>query len=465
MEQIHSKLPHYSMEAEQAVLGSLLLANDKWDDIQPIINSSNFYFSAHKVIFSAIQSLLENNQPADLLTVERELSQQRQDINLLEEIGGIAYLAELAKNTPSIANAVTYAEAVRTDSHARQLFALGNTLRADAEQIRTKENLESVLEQTEKALTELSLNHLEQETVVPIHLAMNTVLQRMDASCNNQTLITGVPFGITQLDNNTTGAQSGDLIILAGRPSMGKTALSLVFAKSALESIESKPIQYYSLEMPASQIMARFLSMDSRVNATKIRQSMLMDDEDWARFSQSMEYFKEKWTDRLLIDDSSYLTPQLLRSRVRRNIRKYGKPSMVIVDYLQLMTVPELKNGQNRHLEISEISRSLKNLAKEIECPVIALSQLNRNLEQRADKRPMSSDLRESGSLEQDADVLLFIYRDEVYHEDTELPGIAEIIIGKQRNGPIGTVFSRFKGEFSLFETIPETEYEQIKGR
>lgn len=459
-----SQLALYSLEAEQAVLGGLLFANDKWDDVQPILHANNFYYAAHRAIFTAIQDLLDANQPADLLTVERALSQARDDINLLEEIGGLAYLAELVKHTPSLSNILTYAQMVRTDSHARQLFALGNTLRAEAQQVRTQENLETLLEKAEKSLTELTFNEIEQDTTAALDETMKVVLHKMERSCQTHSLVTGVPFGITQLDSNTTGAQAGDLIILAARPSMGKTALSLVFAKSALESVD-KPIQYYSLEMPADQILARFLAMDSRVSASKIRQSTLMEDEDWARFSQSMHYIQHNWANRLLIDDSSYLTPQLLRSRVRRNMRKYGKPSLIIVDYLQLMSVPEFKNGQNRHLEISEISRSLKKLAKEIDCPVVALSQLNRNLEQRADKRPLNSDLRESGSLEQDADLLLFIYRDEVYHNDSELRGIAEIIIGKQRNGPIGTVFSRFQGEFSLFETISDTEYEKLKGK
>lgn len=456
-----SKLTLYTAAAEQAVLGGLLLDNNKWDEISPILTEHNFYQFAHRLIFREMRHLFESNQPVDVITLERVL----QEKNLEKELGGFAYLIELSKNTPSAANIVAYANIIRRDSQARQLFALGNTLRAEAEKINSQEQLDMLIEQTEKCLTDLNFNQSEQDTTVDLADTLALVLQKMDASCKRNSMVTGVPFGITQLDTNTTGGQSGDLIILAARPSMGKTALSLVFAASALENMPDKPVQYYSLEMPAEQILERFLAMRSLVSSTKIRQATLMDDYDWAKFSEAMGHIQTHWNNRLLIDDSNYLTPQMLRTRVRRNMRKYGKPSFVIVDYLQLMSVPEFKNGQNRHLEITEISRALKNLAKEIDCPVIALSQLNRNLEQRADKRPMNSDLRESGSLEQDADLLLFVYRDEVYHNDSEFRGIAEIIIGKQRNGPIGTVFARFKGEYSLFESIPEEEYERIKSK
>lgn len=454
--------PKYTLVAEQAVLGSLLLNSELWDDIHPIVSESNFYLSVHKIIFSAIQSLCLENIPVDLITIEQVL-RNKYSKDEMDQLGGIAYLAELSKNTPSTANIVQYAKIVRLDSQTRQLHLLGNTLREESLNIHSQENFDELLNQVEKQLTDLTLNQLEQDTTASIDTVLNQLLNKMESSCNTANLVTGTPFGITQLDTHTAGAQNGDLIILAGRPSMGKTALSLVFAVSALENFKDKPIQYYSLEMPAEQIMARLLSMRALVNAKKIRQATLMSDEDWARMSETMHYIKTEWENRLLIDDSNYLTPQLLRTRVRRNIRKYGKPSIVIVDYLQLMSVPAFKNGQNRHMEITEISRTLKNLAKEIDCPVVALSQLNRNLEQRMDKRPLNADLRESGSLEQDADVILFVYRDEVYHNDSEYKGLAEIIIGKQRNGPIGTVFSRFKGEYSRFDSIPDNEYPNLR--
>lgn len=242
---------------------------------------------------------------------------------------------------------------------------------------------------------------------------------------------------------------------------MGKTALPLKFAESALTK-ETSIVQYYSLEMPAEQLMQRFIAMRARVPNQKIRHATQLHDEDWAKIGEAIAYINDHWVGRLILDDSSYLTPQLLRSRVRCNARKYGQPALIIVDYLQLMADPTFKNGNNRTQEISSISRSLKALAKEMDCPVIALSQLNRNLEQRADKRPVQADLRESGSIEQDADVILFIYRDEVYHTQTEWPGMAEIIIGKQRNGPIGTVLARFNGELTLFEDLTENEYQRL---
>lgn len=356
---------------------------------------------------------------------------------------------------------MAYVDIVRTDSQSRMLFSLGNTLRTETVNINSKEKLDALIEHTEKTLTEITFNHAETETAVDLNQVMMTVLDRMDKSCKDKTSITGIPFGITRLDNHTSGAQKSDLIILAARPSMGKTALSLKFAESALTK-ETSIVQYYSLEMPAEQLMQRFIAMRARVPNQKIRHATQLHDEDWAKIGEAIAYINDHWVGRLILDDSSYLTPQLLRSRERRNARKYGQPTLIIVDYLQLMADPTFKNGNNRTQEISSISRSLKALAKEMDCPVIALSQLNRNLEQRADKRPVQADLRESGSIEQDADVILFIYRDEVYHTQTEWPGMAEIIIGKQRNGPIGTVLARFNGELTLFEDLTENEYQRL---
>lgn len=449
---------HYSIEAEQAVLGGLLLDNEKWDEVSQILAPSNFYVHAHQQIFSTIQAMCEANSPVDVLILERKLAEKA----ILEEVGGLAYLAELSKNTPSVANITTYAEIVRRDSQARELFALGQHLRTEAVKVNSQTSLDTLLEHTERRLTDLAFNHQQQESIVSLPDVLAQVIQQMNSSCEKNMVTTGTAFGIERLDRSTSGAQNGELIILAARPSMGKTALSLTFAESALESQPEKPIQYYSLEMPAEQILQRFLSMRSQVAINKIRQPTEMSDEDWARFSEAFNYIHSHWNNRLLIDDSSYLSPQSLRIRARRNARKYGEPSVIIVDYLQLMSVPEQKNSNNRNLEIAEISRSLKALAKEMNCPVIALSQLNRNLELRSDKRPMPSDLRDSGSLEQDADLLLFIYRDEVYNKNTDLPGIAEILIGKQRNGPTGTVLTQFKGEFGLFANIPDDEYEKL---
>ncbi|MDP8189099.1 replicative DNA helicase [Pasteurella skyensis] len=454
-----SAIPSYSIEAEQAILGGLLLDNNKWDEISLILDEKNFFSFTHKKIFSVMKEMFEKNQEVDLLILERVLEEK----SLLTDLGGLAYLAEISRNTPSVANIVTYAEIVKRDSQARSLFSLGNDLRCEAIKVNSQETLDALVEQTEKRLTELTFNHTEQDTTANIGDTLDAVLKQMALSSENNSCVTGTSFGIDKLDEHTAGGQNGDLIILAARPSMGKTALSLKFIESALNTVTDKPAQYFSLEMPAQQLMQRFLAMRAKVPSQKIRQANNLYDEEWARIGEAIAYINKEWSDRLLIDDSGYLTPQMLRTRVRRNARKYGMPSMIVIDYIQLMSAPGFQDGKNRNLEISAISRSLKELAKEMNCPVIALSQLNRNLEQRADKRPMSSDLRDSGALEQDADIILFIYRDEVYHFDTNFKGIGEIIIGKQRNGPIGTILTRFRGEFSEFENIPDDEYETLR--
>ncbi|HHW7521443.1 TPA: replicative DNA helicase [Mannheimia haemolytica] len=456
----------YSVEAEQAVLGGLVLDNAKWDDINPILSEQNFYLGVHKEIFKIIREMLNKNQSVDVLTLDRAA----REANLLEKNGVFAYIAELCKNTPSAANIVAYAHIVKRDSQARALFALGNELRSSALQINSQEKLDTVLGRTEKSLTELTFNQLDDNTTISVNDGLIQVVKNME----HRSLVTGVPFGIDRLDENTTGGQSGDLVILAARPSMGKTALSLRFVTAAMEKIiasrENEPffnktVQYFSLEMPAVQIFQRLISMQAKVASQKMRQAIQLTDEETAKIAENLGVMNTQWQDRLLIDESNYLTPQMLKSKVRRNARQYGKPAVIIVDYIQLMSDPAYKDGKNRHLEISSISRELKSLAKEMDCPVIALSQLNRSLEQRANKRPMPSDLRESGSLEQDADLLLFIYRDEVYNDvEPNEQGIAEIMIGKQRNGPIGTIFTRFRGEYSLFENLTDAEYSRFEG-
>lgn len=463
----------YSPEAEQAVIGGLILDNDKWDEISPILSEQNFYTGEHKAIFAIIREMLNKNMPVDLLTLDRAVREAK----VLEDKGAFAYIAEICKNTPSAANIVAYAEIVKRDSQARALFALGNDLRGSALQISSKEKLDSVLSNAEKSLTELTFNQLGDNTAISVNEGLNQVLMTMDASLKHKSLVTGVPFGIERLDHNTTGGQAGELVILAARPSMGKTALSLRFVTAALDKIVKshkddchdaffgKTVQYFSLEMPAEQIFQRLVSMRARVVSQKMRQAIQLGDEEMGKIAETIGVMNSEWQNRLLIDESSYLTPQMLKSKVRRNARQYGKPAVIIVDYIQLMSDPTYKDGKNRHLEISAISRELKSLAKEMNCPVVALSQLNRSLEQRANKRPMPSDLRESGSLEQDADLLLFIYRDEVYNDvEPNEQGIAEIIIGKQRNGPIGTVFTRFRGEYSLFEDLDDAEYSRFEG-
>lgn len=461
-------LPH-SMEAEQAVLGGLLLKNESWDEISPILTESNFFNHMHRIIFKTMREMFNQNQPVDMIILDRVLAEK----SVLDEKGRFAYLMELVQNTPSVANIVAYANVIRRDSQSRALFALGNELRGTALKINSQEKLDTALSNTEKALTELSFNQQDDDSLISVNNGLAQMLKAIETSCNHSSLVTGVPFGIDRLDQNTTGGQAGELIILAARPSMGKTALSLKFAESALEAIVQskeneqlfgKTVQYFSLEMPAVQIFQRLVSMRSKVTGQKLRQAIELNEEELARIAETVSEMNDDWEYRLLVDESNYLTPQMLKSKVRRNARQYGKPAVIIVDYIQLMSDPTYKDGKNRHLEISSISRELKALAKEMDCPVIALSQLNRGLEQRANKRPMPSDLRESGSLEQDADLLLFIYRDDVYNDvEPNEKGIAEIIIGKQRNGPIGTVFTRFRGEYSLFDNLSDEEYRRFE--
>ncbi len=434
--------PH-SLEAEQSVLGGLLLDNEKWDVVAEKVVAKDFYSRPHRIIFEGVASLLESGQPLDLIT----LSEHLERADKLEDVGGFAYLAELAKNTPSAANILAYAEIVRERALIRDMISVANEI-ADAgydPQGRTSEDLLDMAESKVFAIAEqrTSANEGPQN----VDTILEKTLERIELLYQSpQDGVTGVSTGFTDLNKKTAGLQGSDLIIVAARPSMGKTTFAMNLCENAAMEQE-KPVLIFSLEMPAEQIMMRMLASLSRVDQTKIRTGQL-DDEDWARISSTMGILMEKKN--MYIDDSSGLTPTEVRSRARRVARDHGGLSMIMVDYLQLMRVPGLQD--NRTLEIAEISRSLKALAKELNVPVVALSQLNRSLEQRADKRPVNSDLRESGAIEQDADLIMFIYRDEVYHEDSALKGIAEIIIGKQRNGPIGSVRLTFQGQFSRFD-------------
>ncbi|WP_448512528.1 replicative DNA helicase [Photorhabdus laumondii] len=357
----------------------------------------------------------------------------------------------LGKNTPSTANIVAYAEIVQAKSRLRQLIMLGNEMSDQASHPRA--DFTDITEMAEQRLYTLS----EQKAVrqdISLKEGLGLLIEKLEQA-NGGNGITGTPTGFSELDTKTCGLQPGDLILLAGRPSMGKTALALAFCLSALESAPDAVAQIFSLEMPMDQLLMRMVSMLERVPLERLR-SGLMDDEDWARVSRAMETLIQ-WENRLIIDDSSYQTPALLRARARRNVRKYGRPSLIMVDYLQLIRSPE---QENRTQEIAEISRSLKALGKELGCPVLALSQLNRQLEQRTDKRPNNGDLRESGALEQDADLILFVYRDEVYDANTSDIGIAEIIIGKHRQGSIGTVKIQFDGACTRFSDLTERYYD-----
>ncbi|WP_408900500.1 replicative DNA helicase [Photobacterium piscicola] len=446
------KMPPHSLEAEQSVLGGLMLDNERWDTVAEKVVAKDFYSRPHRIIFEATAALLEGGQPLDLITLSEHL--ERSD--KLDDVGGFAYLAELAKNTPSAANILAYADIVRERALIRDMIGVANEI-ADAgydPQGRTSEDLLDMAESKVFAIAEQRTN--DKEGPQNVDTILERTLERIELLYQSpQDGVTGVSTGFTDLNKKTAGLQGSDLIIVAARPSMGKTTFAMNLCENAAMDQE-KPVLIFSLEMPAEQIMMRMLASLSRVDQTKIRTGQL-DDEDWERISSTMGILMQKKN--MFIDDSSGLTPTEVRSRARRIARDNGGLSMIMIDYLQLMRVPGLQ--ENRTLEIAEISRSLKALAKELNVPVVALSQLNRSLEQRADKRPVNSDLRESGAIEQDADLIMFIYRDEVYHEDSALKGIAEIILGKQRNGPIGTVRLTFQGQFSRFDNYAGPAFDE----
>ncbi len=437
------KIPPHSIEAEQSVLGGLMLDNEAWDRVAERVVGQDFYTRTHKLIFEAMERLVELGQPIDLITISEALEKN----NELENVGGFAYLGEIAKNTPSAANISAYAEIVRERAVVREMIGVANEIAEAGYNPEGRESHE-LLDLAESKVFKIA----EQRTKSSdgpqnIHTILEKTIDKIEELYQSpQDGITGVSSGYTDLDKMTAGMQPSDLIIVAARPSMGKTTFAMNLAEHAAMT-QDKPVVIFSLEMPSEQIMMRMLASLGRINQTKVRTGQL-DDDDWARLSSTMGILLEKG--KMYVDDSSGLTPTELRSRARRIARDNGGVSMIMVDYLQLMRVPSLSD--NRTLEIAEISRSLKALAKELECPVIALSQLNRTLEQRADKRPINSDLRESGSIEQDADLIMFIYRDEVYNEESAEKGMAEIIIGKQRNGPIGKVRLTFQGQFSRFD-------------
>lgn len=446
------KIPPHSLEAEQSVLGGLMLNSDLFDQVAERIVKEDFYSRSHQLIFAAMAKLMELNEPLDLLTVSEQLSKTSQ----LEGIGGLPYLSDISRNTPSVANLTAYASIVRERAVMREMIKVANEI-ADAGFNPEGRNSAELLDFAESKVFKIAEDRSNSnEGPQELRVVLTDTITRIEDLCNNPSLmgVTGVSTGYADLDRMTAGLQPSDLIIVAARPSMGKTTFAMNLCEQAAMH-EEKPVLIFSLEMPSEQIMMRMLASIGRVDQKRIRTGDLNDD-DWARVTSTMGIMMEKG--KMYIDDSSGLTPTEVRSRARRIAREHGGLSMIMVDYLQLMRVPGM--SENRTLEIAEISRSLKALAKELECPVVALSQLNRSLEQRADKRPVNSDLRESGSIEQDADLIMFIYRDEVYHPDTAEKGLAEIIIGKQRNGPIGRVPLTFQGHHSRFDNYSGTTYE-----
>lgn len=437
------RVPPHSIEAEQSVLGGLLLDNSAWDRIADFLTEDDFYRYDHRIIFQHIVKLINATRPADVITVFEALGTSGK----AEEVGGLTYLNALAQNTPSAANIRRYAEIVRDRSVLRRLITVADEVATAALNPQGKE-VKQLLDEAESKIFAIAEEGARgAQGWLSIQPLLTQVVERIDELYNrdNQNDITGVPTGFIDLDRMTSGLQAGDLIIVAGRPSMGKTAFSLNIGENvAIDS--GLPVAVFSMEMGGAQLAMRMLGSVGRLDQSRLRVGKL-SDEDWPRLTHAIQKMNDA---QLYIDETPALNPIELRARARRLSRQCGKLGLIIIDYLQLMSGSS--PGENRATEISEISRNLKGLAKELGCPVIALSQLNRSLEQRPNKRPVMSDLRESGAIEQDADVILFIYRDQVYNPDSPDKGTAEIIIGKQRNGPIGTVRLTFLGEYTKFD-------------
>jgi len=440
------KLPPYSLEAEQAVLGGLMIDNATWDQVSDVVMQADFYRADHRLIYEAIFDLAEENNPYDVVTLSEWLDSR----NELNNVGGLSYLGSLAKNTPTAANIKAYAKIVRERSVMRQLIRVSTDI-ADSAYNPDGRTSAELLDMAESQVFEIAEKGGRSEGgYAKIQDLLVKAVDRIDELYQSDNAYTGIPTGFDDFDDMTSGLQKADLVIIAGRPSMGKTSFVMNLVENA--AIKHKqPVAVFSMEMPGDQLVMRMMASLGRIDSNKIRTGKL-DDADWPRLTSAVGILNEA---PIFIDDTPGLNPMEVRSRARRIHREHGL-GMIVIDYLQLMQSAK-GNGENRATEISEISRSLKGLAKELGVPVIALSQLNRSLEQRPNKRPIMSDLRESGAIEQDADLIIFIYRDQVYNDDSPDKGTAEIIIGKQRNGPIGTARLTFLGQYTRFENHTNT--------
>lgn len=435
------EMPH-SIEAEQSVLGGLMLDASGFDDVAEVVGQNDFYKASHRQIFAVMVQLLEDEQPIDVITVSEELSRRGE----LIPVGGLSYLTEMASAVAGSANLSAYARIVRERSTLRQLITAATDI-AKASYSPGALGADDLLQMAERKVLEIAEERPKEGGFINVNTLLKMAVEKIDQLFRNDSDITGLSTGLTELNSKTSGWQPGELIILAARPSMGKTALALNFVEAALMTT-TKPVLVFSLEMPADGLVVRMLSSVGRIDQGNIRTGRLSED-DWPRLESAARKLKDKL---LFIDDTAGLTPNEVRARTRKIAREHGNPAMIMIDYLQLMHVAGSTEGRTQ--EVSEISRSMKALAKEYQCPVICLSQLNRGVEARPNKRPMNSDLRESGAIEQDADVILFIYRDEYYNEESPDKGIAELIIGKQRNGEIGTCRAAFVGKFTRFENL-----------
>ena len=440
------RIPPHSMEAESSVLGGLLLDNKSWEQVADLLSEGVFYRYEHRLVYTAIHALVNASRPADVITVYEHL----QSIGKAEEVGGLGYLNSLAQYVPSASNIRRYAEIVRERAILRKLVTASDEIATNAFNTQGK-SVPQILDEAEQKIFQIGEegSRLKQGFQSMQELAVD-LMGRVDEMSKNPNDITGVASGFVDFDKMTSGMQAGDLIVLAARPSMGKTALAINIAEHVALN-EGLPVAVFSMEMGASQLAIRIVGSIGRIDQQRLRTGKL-NQEEWPRLTEAIEKLRNI---SLHIDETPSLTPMELRANARRLARTCGKLGLIVVDYLQLMSGnTSSNNGDNRATEIGEISRGLKMLAKELQCPVIALSQLNRSVETRTDKRPMMSDLRESGAIEQDADVIMFIYRDDYYNKDSKEPGVAEIIIGKHRNGPTGTVKLAFLKPITRFESL-----------
>ncbi len=444
------KVPPNSVEAEQSLIGGLMLDKTAWDKVADVVTASDFYRNDHRIIFAGIADLVEHGSPCDVVTVSEFLDKRGQ----LDKAGGLEYLAALANETPGAANARAYANIVRERAMLRSLINAGNEIAGSAFATDGR-SASDLVDEAERRVFEIAEHGARGRVGFrALRQILPETVDRIDILHQSDGDITGIPTGYGEFDKLTAGLQNGDLVIIAGRPSMGKTTLAVNIAENA--AIGSKiPTAIFSMEMPAQQLAFRMISSLGRVDMRHLRTGQF-PDEDWSRINTAVQLMSDA---PIFIDDTAGLSPTEIRARARRLQREHGL-GLIVVDYLQLMQVPG--NTENRATEISEISRSLKALAKELELPIIVLSQLNRSVEQRTDKRPVMSDLRESGAIEQDADVIVFIYREEVYNADTPKRGLADISIAKQRNGPIGDFLLTFVGKYTKFENfVPDAYGEQ----
>ncbi len=435
------KVPPHSIEAEQAVLGALMLDNSRWDAVHEVLLASDFYRREHRLIFDAMLQQVRADKPIDVIT----LSEALHDANHLQEAGGLDYLGALVTNIHSAANVVAYAGIVKERAVLRKLISVAHGI-ADSGYNPDGRASAELLDSAEQAVYRIADERLRDGGPLEINSILKSAVTRIEKLFDLKGSITGLSTGFKDIDDMTSGLQDSDLVIVAGRPSMGKTSFAMNMVEHAILH-QDKPVLVFSLEMPADSLIIRMISSLGKIDQTRMRNGRLEND-DWDKLSVAVGKLRNR---PLFIDDTSGLSPSEMRARARRVAREQGSLGLIMVDYLQLMSVKG--TVENRTGEISEISRSLKLMAREFNCPVVALSQLNRSLEQRPNKRPVMSDLRESGAIEQDADVIMFVYRHEVYEPDNDqYKGMAEIIIGKQRNGPIGTKTLSFIGKFTRFE-------------